>query len=382
METYAKKHGYHFYFDRESKVAMKQAYWHKMQLIRKYFDLGYEWVLYTDIDVLFIDHARKIQNFMVNRDIITASECSRKRNQPDNEAPRSGFILLRNSPTTLDFLKTWEESYRFYHKVGNPEQNSFEDMRKDDSWAQHIHLHDSGAFHSYDTCEYALNSFSIHIPGKWKVSRAAMQWMTLSVLPDEKFAWARNPNLVDSAAEILRANLTQYLDNFDGAITKKERAVEVERCLQSTYDAGYKRVGLQYSAAFDKYVSQYLISSYVTNIPTVIHFIVKDKESIPETIAINIATWKVLNPRHKIIVHDDADIEFLVSKLYPEVYSIWYQLLGVQKADIYRYLVTAALGGIYVDSDTSCKLPIDQWGYQYDDSLVLGVEAQNFKVHI
>lgn len=43
----------------------KQAYWAKMDLIRAMLDQGFEWVLYSDIDVLILDHARRLQEFMV-----------------------------------------------------------------------------------------------------------------------------------------------------------------------------------------------------------------------------------------------------------------------------------------------------------------------------
>jgi hypothetical protein len=40
-------------------------------------------------------------------------------------------------------------------------------------------------------------------------------------------------------------------------------------------------------------------------------------------------------------------------------------------------MVTLFLGGIYADSDTVCQKPIMEWGQMFDDSLILGVEAQN-----
>ncbi len=54
-------------------------------------------------------------------------------------------------------------------------------------------------------------------------------------------------------------------------------------------------------------------------------------------------------------------------------------LKQVQRADIYRFVVTTFLGGIYADIDTICKRPVESWGVNYDDSLILGVEAQNIQ---
>ena len=40
-------------------------------------------------------------------------------------------------------------------------------------------------------------------------------------------------------------------------------------------------------------------------------------------------------------------------------------------------MVAAFLGGIYADSDTICAKPIADWGVRRDETLVVGVEAQN-----
>ena len=40
-------------------------------------------------------------------------------------------------------------------------------------------------------------------------------------------------------------------------------------------------------------------------------------------------------------------------------------------------MVTAFLGGVYADSDTICAKPIEEWGVHRDETLVVGVEAQN-----
>ncbi|KAI9030287.1 hypothetical protein DFJ74DRAFT_656088 [Hyaloraphidium curvatum] len=70
----------------------------------------------------------------------------------------------------------------------------------------------------------------------------------------------------------------------------------------------------------------------------------------------------------------------LARLLLPTIYAVWKKLLPVQKADIYRYIVTGLLGGYYGDADTVCKRPILQWGHGGKTAFVSGVEAQNVKV--
>lgn len=56
---------------------------------------------------------------MVDRTIITVNEFNRGR---ISQTPRSGFILLRNSPRAYEFLDIWEQSYTFYSDIEDPEQ--------------------------------------------------------------------------------------------------------------------------------------------------------------------------------------------------------------------------------------------------------------------
>ena len=66
------------------------------------------------------DYDRRLEDFMVEgRDIITVNEWHRG---VVRETPRSGFILLRNSPRAYQFLDVWAQSYKYYADIENPEQ--------------------------------------------------------------------------------------------------------------------------------------------------------------------------------------------------------------------------------------------------------------------
>jgi len=103
----------------------KQAYWAKIPLMEHYLDQGYKYVLYTDIDVLFLKDEVPLSSFLVpGKDIIGVNECVRRNETSD--AIRSGFLLLRNSNKTMNFLKLWKESFPYFQQMANPELSALE----------------------------------------------------------------------------------------------------------------------------------------------------------------------------------------------------------------------------------------------------------------
>jgi len=66
------------------------------------------------------DYERPLQDFMVeDRHIITVNEWHRG---VVSQTPRSGFMLLRNSPCVYEFLDVWAQSHRYYKDIENPDQ--------------------------------------------------------------------------------------------------------------------------------------------------------------------------------------------------------------------------------------------------------------------
>lgn len=67
--------------------------------------------------------------------------------------------------------------------------------------------------------------------------------------------------------------------------------------------------------------------------------------------------------------------EFVRTNFFGEVFDIYINLpLNVMRADMWRLLVTYLHGGIYVDSDSRCNIPIELW-LPTDKSFVVGAEG-------
>jgi len=79
--------------------------------------------------------------------------------------------------------------------------------------------------------------------------------------------------------------------------------------------------------------------------------------------------------------NDDDQLSFIeknnevfMSELNVNVLAYYLTLVnGGEKADLWRYCVIYLMGGVYVDSDTYCNKPLDEWIKHHD--LILGIEA-------
>lgn len=255
MRKYAEKHGYAFKLETqpaEVAASERQAYWAKIGLIRKYLDQGFDWVVYTDVDVYFLNHKKLIQEFLGDKDIITVGECTVTGPEGRNGTKyiaRSGFMILRNTPTARTFLDTWESSFEFYKEIENPEQSAFETMQASPEWGPAIHLNDWSTFHSYDTCDRGFDSFSIHFPGHQKLPRVAKAFLMLSFAGQSEWAWAaEDGKLREHAGAIVRDALDNYRTKSpapNGAEPfepTNEEANEVRYCLDNALIKGYEGV--------------------------------------------------------------------------------------------------------------------------------------------
>jgi hypothetical protein len=97
-------------------------------------------------------------------------------------------------------------------------------------------------------------------------------------------------------------------------------------------------------------------------IPKVVHMTVEDRARVPCHMLDTMRTWRDLNPGYRVWVWGAADRRRLVS----ESFSAWlpyYDSLaeGVERADLFKYAVLSALGGVYADVDAECRVPIDEW---------------------
>lgn len=75
------------------------------------------------------------------------------------------------------------------------------------------------------------------------------------------------------------------------------------------------------------------------------------------------SSWRLLNPGMKVTLVNDTEAADFVSSFYgPEVAQLYAAYpLGVMRADLWRYLVLYAHGGVYSDIDTQCLQPLAEW---------------------
>ena len=96
-----------------------------------------------------------------------------------------------------------------------------------------------------------------------------------------------------------------------------------------------------------------------------------------------VQTWLDRNPeyRHEILTAGASDT--FVQDRYastPEIQEIFLQLRDpILRADLIRYLVLSADGGIYNDIDVQCLQPIENWGLPKEQtdkaSVIVGIEV-------
>ena len=74
-------------------------------------------------------------------------------------------------------------------------------------------------------------------------------------------------------------------------------------------------------------------------------------------------TWKARNPRHAYaFFDDDMCMKFMEKHMEPEVVRAYRRLApGAARADLWRYCVLYVHGGVYIDADCVCLVPLEQW---------------------
>jgi hypothetical protein len=360
----------------------KQPYWAKIALMEHYLSLGYKYVLYTDIDVLFLQMDVPLSKFIVpGKHIISVDECTNRNDT--RSLIRSGFMILHNSPATFTFLKHWRESHRYFEHVENPEQSALELLASLPQFAPIVHLHGWRSFHAYDLCDGYHSAFSLHFPGPHKVARVGRvmawfdhHWPLQGTAGDQSLTTLLGglPSVEKLAADLTKADH----DRSNPSVVIYDSAqARAKSCLASAQALGYHVE--PYNQAAHRNVLEYDVAGVFFNIPTVIYITVPDAARIPKQVAHNIDTRRTTNPDFQVVIYDDQGIETLVAQFLDLAHEVWQSLLLVQKTDIWRYLVVYLFGGWYLDSDVECVRPIRQWGHKPSDTLVVGVELSNLR---
>ena len=274
----------------------KQAYWAKIPLMEHYLDQGFKYVLYTDIDVLFLKHEVPLSSFLVpGKDIIGVNECVR-RNETSN-AIRSGFMLLRNSNKTLNFLKLWRESFPYFQQMENPEQSALEFLVRLPQFASMVHLHSWQTFHSYDTCDGYQSAFSMHFPGAHKLSRLGR---TVSWFSFHQPSMTLNPPEQYFAYNLTVADLHLGIVPSESA-TNDVAAQRVTSCFTILQGQGYTLKDSQYNKQQHIDILGYNMASIHFNIPTVIYLSMPNTTFMPEKVAANVQAWRESQSHHRAL---------------------------------------------------------------------------------
>ena len=99
-------------------------------------------------------------------------------------------------------------------------------------------------------------------------------------------------------------------------------------------------------------------------IPKVIHQTYYSKTDLPTPLQENIARIRQINPGWEYRLYDDADIEAIILQDYGQAMLDVYRLIdpsyGAARADLFRYLLIYAQGGIYLDMKSTTTRPLDE----------------------
>lgn len=90
-----------------------------------------------------------------------------------------------------------------------------------------------------------------------------------------------------------------------------------------------------------------------------------------------IQSWISKNVDYEWLFMDDARCDAFIKDNFQSDFYAMYKALpyGVMRADVWRVCVVYAYGGIYVDTDCECVVPINQWINGY--SLIVSEEVEN-----
>jgi len=106
----------------------------------------------------------------------------------------------------------------------------------------------------------------------------------------------------------------------------------------------------------------------IKGIPKVIHVVGQEWLQ-------NMDSWKNLNPEYAVEFYDDERCLAFMQEHYPQFEFTYLHLKSVRRFDFIRYLIVYHFGGIYADSDITCKKPIITWGISNETTFLSGMEC-------
>lgn len=132
-----------------------------------------------------------------------------------------------------------------------------------------------------------------------------------------------------------------------------------------------------YSAGIGEGVSTREGIKKAYEIPRIIHQTWKTQD-VPDWAEPAAFSWKDKNPEYEYRIWDDRAARKLIEERYPELLPAFNNHMApVQRADVFRYAVIHAFGGVYADIDVMCEVPVKDWIDHdlFNVDIVLGWEA-------
>ncbi|CEM10826.1 unnamed protein product [Vitrella brassicaformis CCMP3155] len=118
-------------------------------------------------------------------------------------------------------------------------------------------------------------------------------------------------------------------------------------------------------------------SPSVPAIPRQVFMTTRDKQNMARWEQRNFEKCTRMNPGWRFVVYDDIDMEEYVRATFPGILDTWRFLKNtVEKKDVWSYLIIYDKGGLFLDTDIDCRVPIDRWDQPYGHSSrgLIGVE--------
>lgn len=87
-------------------------------------------------------------------------------------------------------------------------------------------------------------------------------------------------------------------------------------------------------------------------------------DAIPYSIRIARRRMMDANPTWRFVVMSDRDALTFLANLYPDAARVFLDIrpmYGAVKADVWRYAILHAFGGLYLDMDSYITTPLDEW---------------------
>lgn len=89
----------------------------------------------------------------------------------------------------------------------------------------------------------------------------------------------------------------------------------------------------------------------------------EEYEKLPKYIIECIDTWKTINPTFEYRYFNDKDMDSFILKYFGKE---WLEILNncpikIMKVDTWKYMILYVYGGVYIDTDYICSLPIEKW---------------------